>query len=94
MVEYNAAAINWGFVTGKSQTHFPWESRKDPNWKWLDVNVRREAGIVVKPGEAFPEPELWFHDLFRMDGTPFDEKEFDIFRELTGKVDARDAANN
>ena len=83
--KHNVAAINWGFVVGKSQTHYPWSSRKDKRGNWLDVNARREAGIVVKPGEAFPEPELWFHDLFRMDGTPFDEAEIEIFRELTGK---------
>lgn len=32
-----------------------------------------------------PEPELWFHDLFRPDGTPFDIEEIEIFRTLTGK---------
>jgi hypothetical protein len=30
-----------------------------------------------------PEPELWFHDLFREDGTPFDAEEIEIFRRLT-----------
>ena len=35
--------------------------------------------------EGTPEPELWFHDLFRTDGTPFDPEEITIFRSLTGK---------
>lgn len=33
--------------------------------------------------EGSPEPALWFHDLFRADGTPFDPEEIEVFRELT-----------
>jgi hypothetical protein len=72
-------AINWGFVSGKSGTVWPWSSRHGST-----VEEKRAAGEVVRPGEPFPEPELWFHDLFRTDGTPFDPKEIEIFRELTG----------
>jgi Cellulase (glycosyl hydrolase family 5) len=32
-----------------------------------------------------PEPKEWFHDLFRADGTPFDAKEIELFRMLTGR---------
>ena len=28
--KYNVAAINWGFVDGKSQTHYPWDSWQKP----------------------------------------------------------------
>ncbi|MEM7313911.1 MAG: glycoside hydrolase family 2, partial [Planctomycetota bacterium] len=83
--KHKVAAINWGFVVGKSQTHYPWSSRKGPNGERVGVNERRADGHVVQPGEAYPEPKRWFHDLFRMDGTPFDQAEIDIFRELTGK---------
>lgn len=31
-----------------------------------------------------PEPALWFHDLFRHDGSPFDPTEIELFRVLTG----------
>ncbi len=48
--EYNVAAYNWGFVSGKSQTIYPWDS-----WS------KKYTG----------EPELWFHDIFRKDGTPY-----------------------
>jgi len=34
-----------------------------------------------KHGSA--EPKVWFHDLFRRDGAPFDPKETDLFRRLT-----------
>ena len=77
--KYNVGAVNWGFVSGESGTIWPWSSRHGK-----DVNEERAKGNVVKPGEAFPEPELWFHDIFRVDGTPFDQEEIDTFRALTG----------
>ena len=48
-----SAAYNWGFVAGKTQTIYPWDS-----WK--------------KPYTA--EPPVWFHDIFRPDGTPYDSQ--------------------
>ena len=85
MKKYNVGAVNWGFVSGKSGTIWPWFSRRE-NGKNISVNQRREAGKVVKPGEVFPEPKLWFHDLYRTDGTPFDQKEIDLFKELTQRT--------
>ena len=60
--KYNVGAINWGFVSGKSSTIFPWGSK-----------------------EGSPEPTTWFHDIFRKDGTAFDEKEISIIKKLAGK---------
>ncbi len=62
--KYNVAAINWGFVNGKSQTIFPWDS-------WSKKYTS--------------EPDLWFHDIFRKDGTPYKPEEVDLIRELTKK---------
>jgi hypothetical protein len=31
------------------------------------------------------QPQIWFHDVFRADGTPYREREAEIIRELTGK---------
>lgn len=31
------------------------------------------------------EPEIWFHDIFRRDGKPYDEMELKLIRSLTGK---------
>ncbi|HEY2159497.1 MAG TPA: peptidoglycan-binding protein [Isosphaeraceae bacterium] len=62
--EQQVAAYNWGFVDGKSQTIYPWDS-----WK--------------KPYDA--EPPVWFHDIFRRDGTPYDAKEVAYIRGVTGK---------
>ena len=55
-------AINWGFVSGKSQTIYPWDS-------WYS--------------EYTAEPKVWFHDIFRGDGTPYDASETAFIRSLT-----------
>ena len=55
-------AYKWGFVNGKSQTIYPWDS-----WQ--------------KPYTA--EPPVWFHDIFRRNGEPFDPKEVTLIRKLT-----------
>ena len=60
--KYNVGAINWGFVSGKSNTIFPWGSK-----------------------EGSTEPKTWFHDIFRKDGTPFDQNEVAVIKNLTGK---------
>ncbi len=33
--------------------------------------------------EGSPEPKIWFHDLFRGDGTPFDAREVELFQKYT-----------
>ena len=62
--KYNIAAYNWGFVNGKSQTIFPWDS-------WSKKYTA--------------EPDLWFHDIFRKDGSPYKQEEVDLIKELTKK---------
>jgi hypothetical protein len=61
--KYKVAAINWGFVNGKSQTNLPWDSWKKP---YTDR-----------------EPEVWFHDIFQKDGTPYRQQEVDFIRQMT-----------
>ena len=73
---HGVGCFNWGLVAGKSQTHFNWET----------VNAMEELkaqGAVLKPGDPIPEPALWFHDIFRMDGTPFDREEVAFIRKIT-----------
>jgi hypothetical protein len=62
--KYHIGVYNWGFVQGKSQTNYPWDS-----WD--------------KPYTS--EPTLWFHDVFRTDGTPYKQEEVDLIKKLTGK---------
>jgi hypothetical protein len=54
-------AYNWGFVNGKSQTIYPWDS-----WE------KTYTG----------EPAVWFHDIFRQNGDPYDAKEISLIRQL------------
>jgi hypothetical protein len=61
--EEHVGAYNWGFVNGKSQTIYPWDS-----WD--------------KPYSG--EPAVWFHDIFHKDGKPYDPKETELIRKLTG----------
>ncbi|MFO0954360.1 MAG: 1,4-beta-xylanase [Isosphaeraceae bacterium] len=57
------AAYNWGFVAGKTQTIYPWDS-----WKTTYT----------------AEPKIWFHDIFRKDGSIYDEAEVAYIRKVTG----------
>ncbi|MFB9863395.1 cellulase family glycosylhydrolase [Rufibacter immobilis] len=59
--KYNVGMINWGFVAGKTQTIYPWDS-------WDKQYTR--------------EPEVWFHDIFRPDGTPYSQEEVDFIKSI------------
>jgi hypothetical protein len=58
-------AYNWGFVAGKTQTIYPWDS-----WD----------------RQYTAEPPLWFHDIFRADGTPYVKEEVEYIKRITGKT--------
>ena len=64
----HVGAINWGFVSGKTQTIYPWDS-------WTQ--------------EYKAEPTVWFHDIFRGDGTPYDSNEVAFIRATTASARAR-----
>ena len=61
--ENKVMAINWGFISGKTNTIFAWD----------------------EPMPDVKEPPLWFHDIYRQDGTPFSQEEIDTIKSLTGK---------
>ena len=63
MKSQGVAAYNWGFVSGKTQTIYPWDS-----WQ------KTYTG----------EPPVWFHDLFRSDGTAYRPEETAYIRSVTG----------
>lgn len=54
-------AINWGLVTGKTNTKYAWD----------------------EPIPDGSDPKLWFHDIFRQDGTPYKQDEVDLIMSLT-----------
>ncbi len=59
--ENNIGAINWGLVSGKSNTKYAWD----------------------EPVPDGSEPPLWFHEIFRPDGTPYKQEEVDLIKSLT-----------
>jgi hypothetical protein len=59
----NIAAINWGFVSGKTNTIYAWDT----------------------PMPDGKEPQLWFHDIFRKDDTPFSKEEVKFIKRMTGR---------
>lgn len=59
--DQNIGAYNWGFVSGKTQTIYPWDS-------WTKTYTA--------------EPKVWFHDIFRSNGIPYDPKEIDFIKSL------------
>jgi len=58
-------AYNWGFVDGKTQTIYPWDS-------WHT--------------NYLAEPPVWFHDIFRRNGAPYDTNEVAYIKSITGKT--------
>ncbi len=64
MKSQNVAAYNWGFVSGKTQTIYPWDS-----WQ----------------KEYTAEPPVWFHDIFRPEGSAYRLEEVAYIRSVTGK---------
>jgi hypothetical protein len=62
-MEQKIGAYNWGFVEGKSQTIYPWDS-------WSK--------------QYTAEPPVWFHEIFRKDGSAYRPEEVKLIRELTG----------
>lgn len=59
----NVGAINWGLVSGKSNTIYAWDT----------------------PMPNGDEPKVWFHDVFRKDGTPYKQDEVNLIKELNNK---------
>jgi hypothetical protein len=62
--EQNVGAHCWGFVAGKSNTIYPWDS-------WQKKYDK--------------EPPVWFHDIFRTDGSSYRPEEVEYIRKVTGK---------
>jgi len=65
---YKVGMYNWGFVDGKSQTIYPWNS-----WE----------------KQYTAEPDLWFHDIFRRDGTPYKPEEVEYIKMITSPARPR-----
>jgi hypothetical protein len=73
----NVGCYNWGFVAGKSQTHFGWSTI-------LELQEKKKNGEYVTDDEI-PEPEEWFHDLLRKDGSAYMLSEVDFIKKILKK---------
>ena len=60
----NVGAVNWGFVSGKTNTIYAWDDKSHTDGS---------------------EPQLWFHDIFRKDGTPFSKEEVEFIKTINSK---------
>ena len=72
--------------TGRSlvSTHLPYLQEQGVTcFAWGLVNGRLQTHFPWLSPEGAEEPELWFHDLLRADGSPYDEQEAAMFRTLT-----------
>ena len=77
--EYLARTANSLF-----QTHLPYfhEGKIGSyNWGLVEGKTQTIHSWQAKGGTA--EPEVWFHDIFRRHGTPYDQAEAELIRSLT-----------
>jgi len=87
--EYMARTRN-----SKFQTHLPiFKQYKVAAINWGLVagksNTIYQWDTPIKDGS---EPKVWFHDVFRKDGTPYDKEETDTIKKLTAKTKSQAAA--
>ncbi|MGO8926042.1 MAG: hypothetical protein ACLQU3_03985 [Limisphaerales bacterium] len=69
------------------ETHLPFfKAAKIGCWSWGLVAGRTQTyfpwGSKLTPGAT--EPPLWFHDILRRDGTPYNAREVTVMRYFTG----------
>ncbi|MCW3087941.1 MAG: 1,4-beta-xylanase [Sediminibacterium sp.] len=79
--EYMARKNNSLFLT-----HLAVLKRKDVGAiNWGLVNGKSNTVFPWNSKEGTPEPAVWFHDIFRKDGTPFDQNETRLITTLSGR---------
>ena len=68
------------------ETHLPiFKARKIGCYNWGLVNGKIQTIYPWGSPKGAPEPDIWFHDILRRDGTPFDSKEVEFIRKLTSE---------
>ena len=73
--KYEVGCYNWGLVAGKSQTHFGWSTI-------TDLQKLKKEERFLNPDDPIPEPEKWFHDIFRVDGSAFNDAEVRFIKSI------------
>ncbi|MBP7096841.1 MAG: DUF2147 domain-containing protein [Spirochaetia bacterium] len=59
------------------------------NWGLVDGRTQTRYPWGGRPGAK--EPSVWFHDVFRSDGTPYDASETDLIRRIARELRTRAA---
>ncbi|MCR9241122.1 MAG: 1,4-beta-xylanase [Rhodobiaceae bacterium] len=68
------------------QTHMPVFKREKIgcfNWGLVDGKTQTKFAWTDAPGS--PEPSIWFHDILRVDGSPYDVVETELIGKMTSK---------
>lgn len=68
----NVGSYSYGLVTGKRQHWEPWESV----WQAWEEGSNRDVDF-----------RLWFHDLFRPSGRPYDPNEIELIKKFAAFAD-------
>ncbi|KAG9390325.1 Glycoside hydrolase, putative cellulase [Carpediemonas membranifera] len=67
------------------QTHLPiFKEHAVSCYNWGFVDGKTQTKFTWKDRQSGDEPKVWFHDLLKSDGTPYDAEEIRVFQELTG----------
>ncbi len=80
-------AINWGCVSGRSQTILPWDSWQHP-YTTAQALGGTEFDVLIEPNTKWPhpyaseDPVVWHHDIFHPDGTPYRVYETNLIHSL------------
>jgi len=58
-------------------------------WNWGLVDGKTQTKWAWSDQAGGPEPEVWFHDIFRADGSPYETAEVELIRSLRAETDRR-----
>ena len=100
--EERVMAINWGLVSGRTQTILTWDSWQHPYAAASDypgLNAKAYQCVLEPNGEPPPAggntkvqpyasegPVVWHHDVFQKDGTPYRTVETELIRTLAARA--------
>lgn len=72
------------------KTHLPlFKKYRIGCYNWGLVVGRTQTYMPWGSKKGDPEPEIWFHDIFRKDGTPFDPAEIELIKNIPEYVEPK-----
>jgi hypothetical protein len=74
-------------MDSRFETHLPFfKENKVGCLNWGLVAGRTQTYYPWGSPKGAPEPKLWFHDIFRTDGSPFNAREIQLIKMTTGMM--------